>query len=270
MFWADSQYALGEFTHKAEEMTLERDLVGLGTLAVYCGLFRDKRGFPSIAQSAKDLLKGLQWSPSFKSLIEGLLYARPKSMLEVALSVREPASLPSLDLSHILQRSPTSSLADSRECSFKQDSARGNSAFRGLALPPGMEDLIIKTPASSDRLQSIPAVTHRTAEVVQRVKEAGVGAETLQFKFSKGYPIPAELRDPDDIDYSRLIQPEKDAHPFTSPPLSLATPPKVSLDQSIPLSSLSSLSFLPRNEEISQDESHLDSSSEDYMSQIPM
>lgn len=268
MFWADSQYALGEFTHKEEEMTLERDLFGLGTLAVYCGLFRDKRGFPSIAQSAKDLLKGLQWSPSFKSLIEGLLYARPKSMLEVALSVREPAGLPSLDLSHILQRSPTSSLAE-RE-GFKQDSARGDSAFRGLALQPEMENLILKTPAPSNRLQSIPAVTHRTAEVVQRVGEAQVRAETLQFKFSKGYPIPAELRDPDDIDYSRLIQPEKDAHPFTSPPLSLATPPKVSLDQSISLSSLSSLSFLPRNEEISQVEGHLDSFSEDYMSQIPM
>lgn len=257
---------LGEFTHKAKEMTLERDLIGLGTLAVYCGLFRDKRGFAAIASSAKSLLKDLQWSSNFKSVIEGLLDARPRSMLEVAVSFKELPETLSLDLSRIQLKSSNSSLLNSDRYLFQQDSARGSSAYRGVPTPAGVDEVNAKTPVAADRLQTGPAMTQRTVEAQRektKTNEVQIGTERTQFNYSKGYVIPAELKDPDDIDYSRSIPPKTASHLFSQPPVSLAMQPKSSLGQSVPRSEALDQSQSSLGQSISQ----LDAS---YQSKPPL
>ena len=247
---------LGEFTHKKEEMMLERDLNGLGTLAVHCGVYVAKRGYQATALSAKNMLKDLCWSVPFKSLLESLLDARPKSLREVSISLRSlpdpvalpvPVVLPALNLSEVSSKSPTAPLSSDR---FVPASSRGDSG-RDAAVPSAITAIAGSIHLQKSRVMDRPPETHRTEPSVRKEQTAintQTGGEHQQFKFSKGYDIPIELQDEEDIDYSQAsIQPSQHSR-------DLGNRSKVFLDQPFhtpsDLSSVrsSNQSFVPRNE----------------------
>jgi hypothetical protein len=271
VFWEDGGYVLGEFTHKKEEMMVERDLIGLGTLAVYSGAYKDKRGYQATALSAKNTLKGLQWSAPFKSLLESLLDARPKSLREVSISLRDlpvpaafpvPVTLPALNISDMQSKPSSASNPISSDRFFQQVSSRGDNLVRDAAVPSAITAAVgsvhMQTPKVTDRLPVTQGTEHSVRKELTERKTQTAG-ERSQFNFSKGYDIPIELQDEDDIDYSQAspqsIQPSQHS-------IDLGNRSKESIDQHsmfIPPADLSSVQpsnqfFDPRSDVSWQEE----------------
>lgn len=264
---------------------VERDLIGLGTLAVYSGVYKDKRGYQATSLSAKNTLKGLQWSVPFKSLIESLLDARPKSLREVSISLRDlpvpvalpvPVTLPALNISNMQFKPSSAGIPSSSDRLFQQVSSRGDNLARDAAVPSAITAAVgsvhMQTPKVTDRLP----VTQRTEHSVRKeltVRDTQTAGERSQFNFSKGYDIPIELQDEDDIDYSQAspqsIQPSQHS-------IDLGNRSKESIDQPsrfIPPADISSVqpsnqSFDPRSEASWQEGEDSDSQSDEEFSRF--
>ena len=190
VYWAEGRYVLGEFTWKSDEMTRNRDFMGLARVALYCGNYRNELG----SSLTKEVLKTSGWSLSFKSIVSNLLETRFTSFHEVLTTLRDSPPSLALNLTHV-QSSKKDEPLSSDTRSFQQ--ARDLANFSGPQLNPnssrGQSMVFVSPIPTSGRGNS--ASMPRMPQEIQTTKN--------QFNFSKGYPIPAELRDPDDINYSK-------------------------------------------------------------------